>query len=314
MNRSTGVTVVAVLVIIGSAIALLGGAFAVLGAFLLPVTTAQPPFPRQFIVLGIIFISGTAGWGIATAIGLFRLRRWARISILVFSGFLVASSALPLLVTLVLHLPRPEGSSPADIAGVLAFMSVFYLSLIAVGIWWLIYFTRKGVEAQFQGQSQVLETSLKPLSITVIAWFLLVGGILTPFCALTRIPAMVLGTVLTGSYASVVYLLYGVIELLIGIGLLKMKPLSHTVATCFYLYALLNGTFIFLPGRAARMAAAFDFLSAEMQSPGAETQQVWFGAMFGLVFSVVPLYFLLTRRKAFLAACQPPSGQRPGLA
>jgi len=87
------------------------------------------------------------GWGLATGVGLLRAWRWARISTLIFSGLLAALGILAVVAFL-----RAPGSDLSGWQFLLskAFVTLFFLSPTAVGIWLLRLFTRKEVEAYFQ--------------------------------------------------------------------------------------------------------------------------------------------------------------------
>jgi len=84
MKRSGGITASAVLAIIGSVFTILLGGFAILGALLmrtmpnLPTTPAQPVPPVAFLLAESILFLGFGVWGIASAVGLLRLKNWAR--------------------------------------------------------------------------------------------------------------------------------------------------------------------------------------------------------------------------------------------
>src|SRR5215469_15518648 len=95
-------------------------------------------------VIGSFFNFGIAAWGITTAIGLFRLEPWSRISLLIFSSLLVAVSAFDSLGWLIL-LTTPL---PLYRKAVTFFLLVVPFS---AGMWWLIFFTRRSVAAQFSG-------------------------------------------------------------------------------------------------------------------------------------------------------------------
>ena len=89
MKRSVGVTISAVVVLFGCGIALVSTAFTVLGFAEMAARGAAPPFGRIAGVFLVLLMLCLAGWGVATGISLLYLREWARISMLVFSGFLL---------------------------------------------------------------------------------------------------------------------------------------------------------------------------------------------------------------------------------
>ncbi len=311
MTRSVGVTIAAVVAIIGSVFSLLCGLFTLLGTLLQSVTTPATPFLKYSLFITSALLLGLAAWGIATAIGLFRLHRWARTSILVFSGLLIFFGAISALFIVFIPIPVPENVPHQFMVGVRIGVAMFYLLWVAVGLWWLYLFNKAAVKKQFLGDLPATDRSPKPLSITVIAWFLLVGGILMPFWALLRMPAAVFGLILMGWKGSLVCMIYAAAGLYLGVGLLKLKPLSRTLAVYFFLFGILNSLlFAVLPGRAARMAASINLLPPEMRSPDAVALVAtswWFTLVMPLICMGVPLWFLITRKKAFLAAGKPPA-------
>src|SRR6266478_247921 len=95
MNRSVGVTLIAILALIGTVLALAMGVFAGLG-MALALGSAETPkefqgspiFFKAIMVMVPFFYVLPAVWGIVTSIALLRLKNWARISIIVFAALL----------------------------------------------------------------------------------------------------------------------------------------------------------------------------------------------------------------------------------
>jgi hypothetical protein len=84
MRRSVGVTISAVVVLLGSGFTVLCGAFLVMVSSVLEKSNQIPNLPGK--LHNILYVEAAAFcafgvWGIATAAGLFRLAQWARISI-----------------------------------------------------------------------------------------------------------------------------------------------------------------------------------------------------------------------------------------
>src|SRR5579859_2412818 len=102
MKRPFGVIASAIFTLLGSL--LMFALFALMGVATL-VSKDMPPEAKLGLPLALALFGGLGAWGITTAIGLFRLRNWARISIIVFSVFL----ALTGIVTgpVVLFIPPP---------------------------------------------------------------------------------------------------------------------------------------------------------------------------------------------------------------
>lgn len=91
-----------------------------------------------------------AGWGLATGIGLLRAWRWARFSTLVFSGLLAAFGILAVVAFLRNFLMHGNGVSGWE----LMIWTLLFLVPVALGVRWLIFFTRKDVRAYFQAGRQ----------------------------------------------------------------------------------------------------------------------------------------------------------------
>jgi hypothetical protein len=144
MPRSVGITVSAVVVIIGSAFTILGGAMMVLGSLVLskPSTAANVPANLGFfVVIEAVMFSGFGGWGLAAGIGLINLKQWARISMLVFAAILVFIS-LPAAVILVV-IPFPNTNDPNLPSNFMPIMRtgmvLFYAMFAALGCFWLYF-------------------------------------------------------------------------------------------------------------------------------------------------------------------------------
>jgi len=329
MKRSGGVTASAVIAIIGSVFTILLGGFAILGALLmrtmpnLPTTPAQPVPPVAFLLAESILFLGFGIWGIASAVGLLRLKNWARVSLLVFAGLLCFFSVCCVLVFLLLlvaplSLPMPpqQNVPPGFMAGFFGTMIVFALLLVALSVWWLFYFNRRDVKGQFMGEAAAAAPSRRPLSITIVAWLLIVGGIgAAPVYLFASSPLFVFGFVIRGWLAGAIYSLLVVAGLLAGVGLLRMKAAAHSLAVGYYGFQLLNlTTNILIPGSFARMLAVMK----ETVPPTPETQfflseQFFWSIMFFSLLAVgLPFWFLITRRQAFLDAVKAPPAPSPG--
>ena len=209
-------------------------------------------------------------------------------------------------------------------------MGVFWLSLLGVGIWWLVLFTRQRVKAQFVMQQPLATTELlstgsdsiqtpapllepsgpsRPLSITIIAWLMLVGCAFFPFSVLIKVPMILFTRLVTGWVAVGLFAIYTLVNLFTGLGLLRLKPLARQAAIALYSFGIVNGfVFYFAPGGQARMLALMQsqnsmfpwskMLPAQQQFQLPMPFFVFFAAA-GLAVAAVPIYFLVTRRAAF---------------
>jgi hypothetical protein len=142
----------------------------------------------------------------------------------------------------------------------------------------------------------------RPLSISVIAWFALVGGAMCIVGAFSPYPGMVLGMVFTGWAARAFYLIFAAIEVWLGVGLLRLNPLSRIAAIGMFGYAILNSVlFATLPGFSERLRASLESMPYALRQPaGYDPFPTLAGSMIvGSLVSVIPIWFLISNRKAF---------------
>ncbi len=318
MKASGGVTASAVIAIIGSALCLLfGGAFILLAIFArtlpnLPPSPSQAVSPSAALLIQSAFLLGLSAWGLFSAIGLLKRKDWARICFLIFAGLLCAFAVLfglgMLMALLLLPQMAPAQANVPPGALSIAFGMMLFVALLqfGLGIWWLIYFSRREVKAHFRGEAGALIPSRRPLSITIIAWLFIVGGAFSPVHFLLSYPAVFFGFALRGWPAQLTYLLIGLICLLAGIGLLRMKPAAHLLGVVYYVFGLLNlAVTILLPGSFARMRALAEEMYPQASSGIELTDQFfWFAMLLALLGTGIPLWFLVTRRQAYLNACK----------
>lgn len=312
MKRSVGVTLSAILVLLGSALTLLLG----LGVAAVGLMPGDPriSFLRPLMFVEAVIFGGVAVLGIATGVDLFRLRRWARISLLVFAAFLCLTGFTAGLVMLVMPFPAPAGA-PADFAktmtAVRAGVAGFYFLLLALGAWWIWLFTRPGVKAQFGVKSaagmapgagaRVGVAQGRPVAITIIAVLILMGAASLPAMLLFRLPAYVFGNLVEGGGALAFYLGFAGAHVAIGIGLLKLQPWSRWAAMGIYLFGLANTATMLLPGRMeAMLQATWSRFPAMMRPPASfPMPPAWVYMTPSLLLMGAILYFLVREGPAF---------------
>jgi hypothetical protein len=358
-NRSAGITVIAILAFIGSAL-LLG--LAVLLAITMVATPTpfpndaqlSPMFFKVFRVVIPLFYLVPAVWGIVTALGLLQLRNWARISTIVFSVLLMVFGAFGMLTAMVLFLKPPPGNGldPKMFSVIGVVSAVFALAQIGIGIWWMVFFNRANVKAQFlprpplyphlgQGATPYaidmphsatppqpgLASSIdlatlqtpplaapsspaRPLSISIIAWFLLIICLFVPLNLIFHAPVILLTKLLTGWPAAIFILIFAALNAYTGIALLRMKPAGRLVGMGCFIFGLVNVVVFYVaPGRSARIARLLDLQqsmvpwmpSAQANSPFQVDMMPFMiiGAIGGAVFCLVLVYLLAVAKPAF---------------
>jgi hypothetical protein len=349
MPRSTGITVISVLSLLGSLLTLALGLL-VLAATLFAPSGHISQFPGSPVTFKALIAAASlvyllpSIWGVATAIGLWRLKNWARISMIVFSVILIFMGAVSGLVMLVMPFPSapPPAPNPSVMAGIRIVMGGFWLTLLGIGIWWLVFFTRAKVAEQFArppvaysealslqeiplingrvpGQTAV-SAGKRPLSITIIAWLLLAGCVFIPMAMVFRVPAAVFTSLVAGRTAFLIYLCFAVAQLCIGIGLLRLRPAARIGAIAYLVFGFVNtAVFYFAPGGHARLLALlesehsiFPWMRPFQDQAKYQlnfTPPLILGSIVGLVLIAVQLYFLITRKRAFEISS---SGPLPG--
>jgi hypothetical protein len=266
------------------------------------VRAGQPdmtPFVRTSLLFcGILMLALCIG-GVITAVGLFRLRLWARVSILVFSGMVAAIFAFSAGMMLIAPLPEPANAGALTVA-VRAGIACFYGLFALLGVSWLYFFSRKNVKAQFAPAK-----SSRPLCISIIAGFFLFSGTGQLIFGFLPFPANLFGHMVGGALGHLLYVTYGGIALGLGAGLLGLKPLARVIAVGYCAFCVISGLlFVVLPGYAQRLQVSLAVLPAEIRSvqPSeyARTEVVWI--LVGILICAVPIWFLVTRREAFLTS------------
>lgn len=340
MPRSVGITVSAVVVFIGSALTILFGALVVLGSLLLPNAHAAANLPanlKYFVVIEAAMLFGFGGWGLAAGIGLIATKRWARISMLVFAAILIFISLPSALLIAVIPFPNTtDPKLPSNFIAIMRVgMALFYATLAALGGFWLYFFNKQHVKGQFRAERPLAESAgpdlpfgtpiaapsasqrLRPLSLTIIGWFLLVGSAFTPLYLLfhssffpgVQLPLFFLGFFFLGRSASLILVAWMAAQMVAAVGLLKLKKWGLFATVGLQCLAIMNvALLVGVPANRARfqqfMEALMASMNARMPQPVPFVFPMWIGIASSLPIVFVILWFLITRRQAFTSAAQ----------
>jgi hypothetical protein len=324
MKRPAGITVSGVIALIGSLLLVLLSIFIIASLRSLPSTPslpegtpAVPVNVAGILVVESVVLLGFAVAGIVSAIALLRRRNWGRISFLVFAGLLGGLSLAAMIGELVamfvapMMLPPQQNVPRGFLTVVFGIAAIFFLALVGLSVWWLIYFTRRSVKAHFLSEAEIATPRRGPLSVTIIAWLLVVSGVLVSLNLFISYPVVMFGFVFRGWSAHLLLLLFGAISFVAGLGMLRWRPAAHSLALAFYGLSLLSiGSSLILPSSFAQMLSVMRETVAQSTIPGTPfpgDRFLWFSLLLGLAGVCVPLWFLITRRKAFLDACREPS-------
>jgi len=307
VNRTGGIVATVVLLILGG-VACVG--MAALMVFVLLFAGAMagapsPPLPVmiRIFVVGLFAVLG--GWVLVTAFGVWKLKPWGRNSLLIFSGFLVFMQGLGALMMFFLPFPETDPRTNQIMEMVRVFMIVFYSVQVAIGIWWLIYFNRASVKSMFAGSASPEDRQGCPLSIIVIAWHLVAAGLLCLVLAWAGWPAMLFGAVLRGGVGIAAYALMGTVSAYLGLLLLKLHPRALGWTIGYFCFFSASGLAFWLSGNQEQ---AMREMMSEVQMPGFPANEslpmapLWLNVILGLTCLAIPLWYLVTRRAAYLAA------------
>ncbi|MEO8659337.1 MAG: hypothetical protein ABI693_12755 [Bryobacteraceae bacterium] len=298
-----GIRASAIITILGSAGTLLMAGIMMLAAFL-PQPAAATPSPIPMKPLGIVmsvFFLALAAWGGSTGIGIILRRRWSRISIIIFAAILAVIAGGGMLIIFAIPLPTPPGADPAIIAGVRYAIAGFYGLLTIISIWWLVLFNRSITKSYFHGLDPAGE-SVRPLSISIVAWYLLSAVVFYVPVLLFRSPAVVFGVVFTGWIALVIIAVFSAAQIYIGAGLLRLRESARVAAMVYFCIVGANALASLRPATQAEMMRQMQ-ISMPKFFPTAATGAVspfpWPFGLVMIVLTALPIFFLVRRRGAF---------------
>jgi|ERR1700728_857701 len=310
MNRSAGVTISAVVVLLGSGISLLTGLmmlFASTSGVSVPENQAQ--FFKYFMVFAAVLFFAAGAWGISTGMALLRLREWSRVSMMVFSALLVFLCIPGLLMFLMMPFPPPgtvpsPQLTPSLLTGMRIFLTLLYAALAVLGGWWLYFFNKRSTKEQFlkmRGASlervlgqTAIAPGARPLSITLIAWYLLISAFIGVLGLSVNPPVFFFGFFFKGTSASLIMFGLALVQSLTSFGLLKLRPWGRTLAIYYFQFLIFNSlTMVLIPGTQARFDQAMGDMMRDMQGSSNPAQVMHFPIWFGVIFAVPLLALLL---------------------
>ena len=277
---------------------------------------AQFPPALRNIVLGVmVFCICLSAFGVATGVGVFLLRKWARISLLIWGGccvfFGVFGGAVALFMPLAGAPGMPEMPPGALQEFRLAMVCIYGMPAL-IGAWWLFLFNRKNVKAQFTGEAVELaaQKPRPPLPISILAWLYITTAahiVILPFLPFSM-PLILFGHYFSGSVATGSYVVLCLVFTVVGIGLLKLKPLSYSATIGLNLFFLASGIVTIVnPNYSSQMQSLYQQFQNSMHLPAGPvyapnfSQSRW-SAYFGLLISVAVIGLLLYLRRPFLEA------------
>lgn len=320
-----------------------GCLMATLGLLLLPqMQQAQggPPLPpeaRAFTIVFVLFGVALCVFGIFVGVGVIRRRNWARITMLIWGGFMAVVCLLIVGFSLFVFNSMPQTQlpnvRPSDAASILRFMNVFLVIFYgipaAIGIWWLVLFTRPRVSEAFtnpapavpmmdaSGFPQLPSAGVAapkrpscPLPLAILGGFFVFSSVCTPLFVLMPspypMPFFFFGKILFGLQAKLILVGMSVVLGVCGVGMLRLQTWAlHTALVVQGLF-LINGIFSWIsPTFMADVREAIENASGQLAAfPGGNpflSPGMMRGMMvFGIVFGLLVLSLLVFYRSRFL--------------
>jgi hypothetical protein len=211
------------------------------------------------------------------------------------------------MVFVFLLMPFPSNGSTDKAREALQVVKIISASLcLLVGAtcgWWAWLFSRPHIKELFlEGRPETLE-SHRPVSIAVIGWWWILGGAM--MFAMASLPIAIGVWVLTGWKGAVLKVVWGVAYFVLGWGLLKMREWARIGSLWMVGFYALNALVLFLlPGGTGRLQALLEHNPWKLhQTPqmAATLGMMRLGVAGCVLVSIIPLYFLITRKASFVA-------------
>jgi len=275
--------------------------------------------PIAMYVLCAVFVA-VAVWEILTAVGLFRVRRWARYSVLIIGGILAVFSLISLLLTLAMLLAPLPGAAGMNASGVhsaqaatrvfFGVIALIHLVRCAIGVFWLVYFNKKRVRDIFAGLPGQAPESPRPLLISILAVFTLIGAVSCLLAVFIPFPGAFFGLILHGWEKVALYLVYAALLGAAGIGLWRLEEWGRRLAMALQaLHLAQYVVYIVYPSLILHVTAE---INQSMHLPQPQSQlpfqqmilSLSFG--FGILFVIAIIAVLHYYRGAFARTNQPP--------
>lgn len=295
MKKPLGVSASAVCALLGSLLTLLFFVALLLTLFFSPAGRPLPPVARVGILIGLAMFGLFGAWGTTTAIGLFRMRNWARISIIVF-GVLLAFTGL-VGGPAIFFVPSTT-AAPPNYEAIRNVVAGFYAAFGLLGVFWVYYFSRRATREAFGGTAAA-ESGGRPMSISIIGWWLLIGGVMSVLMSPLRMPASIFLWIVTGWSAAAWYITFGAVNAYAGYGLLRLNSTARKIAIAVLCLGAVNTLVFFLfPGSEERLASMMSRIRFVPDTP----TPIHFGAFMivpVVLGMAIPIWFLITRRRAF---------------
>lgn len=312
---SSSVVAAAIAGLLISLLTILGTLGAMVGLTMVPPSNAMaiPPPARSVLTVIMGLMAGLAIFGFFTCVSLLRLKRWARISMLVWAGVMSAFSGVMLLFAAITPLPEMGADSGVGVPNLRLMMFVLYGISFSVGVWWLLLFNQRGVREQFLSgaatDTQVvsLQQPRCPLPLAILSGVSIFSASFSLLLPFTNFPVNIIlfGHLFHGAFGALLFYLSAGLFLAGAIGMLRLKRWSYPLVLGQYFFWMINGTVSLVSPSYDRnlrdMMSQLNLPEGTMpQASFAQTRA--FGAL-ALIPGVLIIWLLLYCHTRFEAAC-----------
>ncbi|HEU5404196.1 MAG TPA: hypothetical protein VFU86_22800 [Terriglobales bacterium] len=311
MKRSAGVTVVGILILVLSAMMLIGAVLG--GVFMLSapmpaqtIPNAPPPEQmRMMSIMGMGFVGLMAAFGVAIGVGILRLWSWARYTAVVV-GFLVAGICVfSALVVFAMPIPETPGTPPGFPGGLRIGMAVFYFFWALLYALVSCYLLRASVGRQFQRISLpegAPEQEPKPIAVLTVAGLTLVALLSLPYFLFMDLPVLLFGVEIAGGAGKLAMMLWILLFGIIGIALIRRFKTALWAAVALYGLGIVNALLSFRGGVLERYYQHLPKYGP--YNPQLSASLLRMGIVLGLIGTLIPIALLFIGKKKYFAWCE----------
>lgn len=319
---SSSVVAAAIVGILTSLFAILGTVGAIVGLTMIPQTssTAIPPFAKSMVIAIMGLSAGLAVFGIFTCVSVLRLKKWARVSMLIWGGVMAAIGGVMFLFTSFVPLPEMPAENAASLPYMRILMSVVYGIQFLIGVWWLVLFNQRAVKEQFlavaSGDGPLIAQPQPrcPLPLAILAGISIFSAGFSLLLPFTNFPVnmILFGYRFHGATGVALFYLSAGLLLLGATGMLRLKRWSYPLVLGQYFFWMASGTVTLVSPTYDRNLQE---IMSQMSLPEGPLGQAAFAQtrVFGIL-SLIPgvllIWLMLYYHTRFVEACTAKESQQ----
>ncbi len=242
-----------------------------------------------FVMLGL--------WAVLTGIGIICKKNWARYSLFAMSFFTIFIGLICYLATFIPRAAVPDNTSE------LIFFAIPAVFLIAIPIYFLVFFNRRSIKELFVSKEQELKRSPRPLGITLIAilMFIAATGLLVHsfFPPYQKLPIFAV-IFLSGISLKIYLLISAVINFYIAFGLFRLQKGGWIAYVIYSIFCALLG----LVNTFTISEAALLEMMPKMKETAYQIPMIFYkiSGIVGLLISLLLLAYVILKKRLFFKA------------